>query len=198
VVVLLGRATPGLAGSAYSTLAGAAVEDGTPGLDLALERALQSLVRIAAERGLLASAQDVSGGGLAVALAESAMWGGEPGLGSGDRSGAAAGIGARLRIPVAHAPAVELFGESPSRVVVSLRPGDVAPFLALAAEHDVPATEIGSVGGDRLVVELARAGATGAAEERGARVADAIDVRVADLAHAWDHGLSRALGWEGG
>jgi len=28
----------------------------------------------------------------------------------------------------------------------------------------------------------------------GSRIADALDVAVADLRHAWDHGLTRALG----
>ncbi len=56
---------------------------------------------------------------------------------------------------------------------------------------------IGTVGGDRLVIELAGTGATGAAEERGSRVADALEVPLADLRHAWEHGLARALGWEG-
>jgi hypothetical protein len=51
------------------------------------------------------------------------------------------------------------------------------------------------VGGERLIVELG-AGAIGSADERGSHGADAIDVRVADLRHAWEHGLSRALGWE--
>ena len=57
---------------------------------------------------------------------------------------------------------------------------------------------IGTVGGDRLRIELAGAGATGAAEERGSRVADALDVSLSDLRHAWDHGLARALGVEPG
>ena len=61
--------------SAYAGLAGAALEDGLPDLDLARERALQAFIREAIARGLVASAQDVSGGGLAVALAEGAMWG---------------------------------------------------------------------------------------------------------------------------
>jgi hypothetical protein len=55
--------------------------------------------------------------------------------------------------------------------------------------------ELGVVGGERLIVELG-AGATGSADERGSHGTDAIDVRVADLRHAWEHGLSRALGWE--
>ena len=69
VIVLVGEAVAGLAGSAYAAIAGAAVEDGPPALDLIRERALQAFVREAIERGLLESAQDVSGGGLAVALA---------------------------------------------------------------------------------------------------------------------------------
>src|SRR5207244_13522456 len=64
IALLVGEATPGLAGSEYAALAGVAVEDGPPSIDLAREVAVQAFVREAAERGLLASAQDVSGGGL--------------------------------------------------------------------------------------------------------------------------------------
>jgi len=49
-----------------------------------------------------------------------------------------------------------------------------------------------------LRIELTGQGATGAAEERGSRVADALDVSIADLRHTWDHGLARALGVEPG
>jgi phosphoribosylformylglycinamidine synthase subunit PurL len=186
VIVLIGEATPGLAGSEYSRLAGVAAEDGPPTLDLGLEAAVQAFVREAAERGLIASAQDVAGGGLAVALAECAIWG------DGDR-----GVGARLRLGIANSPAVDLFGESPSRILVSAPPRYVAALVLLARQHGLVAEELGAVGGERLVVELAGAGATGAAEERGSRVADALDVAVADLRHAWETGLSRALGWDG-
>jgi hypothetical protein len=57
---------------------------------------------------------------------------------------------------------------------------------------------LGSTGGSHLVVELGGEGATGAAEERGSRIADALEVTVADLRHAWEQGLPRALGWETG
>jgi phosphoribosylformylglycinamidine synthase II len=181
-VVLVGNAVPGLAGSAYATLAGAAPEDEPPMLDLATEAAAQAFVREAIARGLVASAQDVSGGGLAVALAESAMWGGH---------------GASLRVPISHSPAVDLFGEGPSRIVVSCRPRFEAALTLLARQHGLPVEHLGTVGGDRLVMELTVAGATGAAEERGSRVADTLDVPIAELRHAWDHGLARALGWEG-
>ncbi len=185
VVLLVGEAGPGLAGSEYAALAGGAAEDGPPALDLSRERAVQAFAREATARGLLASGQDVSGGGLAVALAEASMWG----AGGG-------GTGARLRVPSALSPAVELFGESPSRIVVSTRPRHAPALVLLARQHGLPVHELGTVGGDRLVVELVGAGATGAAEERGSRVADAIDLPVDDLCHAWEHGLRRALGWE--
>ena len=186
VIVLVGGATPGLAGSEYARLAGVAAEDGPPTLDMGLEAAVQAFVREAAERGLLASAQDVAGGGLAVALAECAIWG------DGDR-----GLGARLRLGVANSPAADLFGESPSRILVSAPPRNVAALVLLARQHRLVAEELGTVGGERLVVELTGVGSTGAAEARGSRVADALDVAVVDLRHAWDTGLSRALGWDG-
>jgi phosphoribosylformylglycinamidine synthase len=184
-VLLVGETTPGLAGSAYAELAGLAAEDGPPTLDLERERRLQAFVREAAARGLLASAQDVSGGGLAVALAECAMW--------GDRD---RGLGANLRLAIASSPAVDLFGESPSRLVVSSSSRHAPAVVLLARQHGLPIEELGEIGGDRLVIELHGAGATGAAEDRGSRVADALSVGLDELRHAWDGGLARALGWE--
>ena len=191
-VLLVGTATPGLAGSAYADLAGLAVEDGPPSLDLERERQLQAFIRDAAARGLLASAQDVSGGGLAVALAECALW--------ADRD---RGLGARLRIGVASSPAVDLFGESPSRIVVSAEPRHAPALVLLARQHGLPIEDLGEVSPApddgspaTLVVELHGTGATGSAEDRGSRVADALIVGLDELRHAWEGGLSRALGWE--
>jgi hypothetical protein len=47
-----------------------------------------------------------------------------------------------------------LFSESASRVVLSVRPGDLKAFFARAAEARVPAIQIGSVGGDRIVLSV--------------------------------------------
>jgi phosphoribosylformylglycinamidine synthase len=182
-ILLVGEAAPGLTGSAYAALAGVSPEDGPPALDLGREAALQAFVREAIARGLVASAQDVSGGGLAVALAEGAIW---------------SGLGAEIRLAVANSPAVELFGESPSRLVLTTRARFEPALMLLARQHGLPIESLGVVGGERLVIELTGAGATGAAEERGSRVADALEVPVTDLRHAWEHGLPRALGWEGG
>jgi phosphoribosylformylglycinamidine synthase len=180
-ILLIGEAGPGLAGSEYARIAGVAPEDGPPALDLDVERRLQAFVIEAVGRGLLRSAQDVSGGGFAVALAEAAIW---------------SGLGARVRLPIASSPAVDLFGESPSRLILSALPLHGAAVELLARQHGLVVETIGSVGGERLFVDLAGAGATGAAEERGSSVADAIDVGLVDLARAWEHGLPRALGWD--
>jgi phosphoribosylformylglycinamidine synthase II len=180
-IALVGESGPGLAGSEYARLAGTAVEDGPPSLDLAREASLQMFVREAIARGLVASAQDVSGGGLAVALAECAIW---------------SGLGARVRLPVANSPAVEMFGESPSRIVVTTRPRHAPALELLARQHGLPVETIGTVGGSRVVIRLTGAGATGAAEERGSDVADELDVAINNLRHAWEQGLARSLGWE--
>jgi phosphoribosylformylglycinamidine synthase len=182
VVLLLGHTVPGLAGSIYAELAGAAPDDRPPALDLAAEAALGRLLRAGAANRLLRSAQDVSGGGLAVALAECALWG---------------DIGAELVVSVAAEPAVELFGEGPGRVVATVAPADLDTLLALAAEHGVPVRRLGETGGDHLRIRLAGVGATGAAEERGAGVADALDEPLGALRDAWERGLPRALGEDG-
>jgi phosphoribosylformylglycinamidine synthase subunit PurL len=182
-VLLIGQSTPGMAGSAYAALAGISSEDSPPGIDMEREAALQTFIREAIGRGLVASAQDVSGGGLAVALAECCMW---------------SGMGANLRLGISGSPAIELFGESPSRIVISCRPRHSAALELLARQFGLEAHMLGTVGGDRLRIELTGQGATGAAEERGSRIADAVDVAIADLRHTWDHGLARALGVEHG
>ena len=74
----------------------------------------------------------------------------------------------------ASSPAVDLFGESPSRLVVTARPRHAPALVLLARQHGLPVEELG-VGRRRSARHRARRRrrATGAAEERGARVADA-------------------------
>ena len=179
-ILLVGEATSGLIGSSYAALAGTTVEDGLPSLDLVREAAVQGFAREAIDRGLVESAQDVSGGGLAVALAEAAMWGGH---------------GAAVRVPTSMSPAVELFGESPSRIVVTTTQRHAPALALLARQHGLPVETLGSVGGDRLQIQLVGTSSTGASEERGSTIADVLDVPLTALRHAWDHGLTRALAW---
>jgi phosphoribosylformylglycinamidine synthase subunit PurL len=50
-------------------------------------------------------------------------------------------------------PDALLFGEAPSRIVVSFAPDDVGKVRALAEQHGAPFTVLGSAGGRSLVVE---------------------------------------------
>ena len=179
IIVLLGETGPGMGGSAYERLAGAAPDDRPPSLDLVREAALHTVLRRAAAERLLGSAQDVSAGGVAVAVAESAIW---------------SGLGADLLLEVSISPAASLFGESPGRAIVSLAPEHWSSLARLCASHRLAARRLGAVGGKRLRIGLVGVGATGAAEERGAGVADELDVALDELKRAWTQALPRVLG----
>ena len=65
-----------------------------------------------------------------------------------------------MDIAAVAAPAVSfgdvatLFGESASRVVVSVAPAEVSDLLARAAAAGVPAAQIGTVGGNRIRITI--------------------------------------------
>ncbi len=182
MIGLLGATVPGMGGSIYVDIAGSGPDDRVPELDLPAHAALLGLLSDAAERALLRAAQDVSGGGLAVALAEMCLW---------------AGVGADLTLGVGADPATDLFGEGPSRVVVSVSPADWDAFAALAGNAGVPLRSLGVMGGERLRIRLVGQGSTGAVEDRGAGVADDLDEPLSVLHDAWANGLARALGDDG-
>jgi phosphoribosylformylglycinamidine synthase len=170
VVVLLGDPAPDvaadLAASEYLSVIHGRVA-GRPSIDLAAEVALQRAVREAIGRGLLRSAHDCSSGGLAVTIAESAFRGG---------IGVACDLG-RLGRAAMSRPDALLFGESQSRIVVSLDRDDLPAFSRLAEESGVPWAGIGTVGGERLVI-------------------GPIDIALRQAQVAWEDGLAVALGWE--
>jgi phosphoribosylformylglycinamidine synthase len=136
VVYLLGETFPELGGSEFAEAVLGRVSGRPPGLDLDREAGLVALLVRAAREDLLASAHDCSDGGLAVALAESAI--------AGD-CGFAVEVPGDLPIHVA------LFGESASRAVVSVGPQDSPALEAMAADHEVPFARLGETGGPRMV-----------------------------------------------
>jgi phosphoribosylformylglycinamidine synthase len=106
-----------------------------PAVDLAAEQRLAALIAAAAAAGVLASAHDISDGGLAIALAESCLHGGRG-----------------CAVAFSGDPFTWLFSESSARAVISVTPSREAEFAALCAEHGVPATTLGRTGGDSLAV----------------------------------------------
>ena len=133
-VVLLGSTRLELGGSAWAWLVHGHLGGQPPAPDLAAEQKLARLMAAASDAGLLASAHDLSDGGLAVALAESCLRG---------------SFGCQVTLP--GDPFTFLFSESAARAVVSCVSVDA--FLELCTSHGVPAEVIGTVGGSSLSVD---------------------------------------------
>jgi len=139
LVALLGETRDELGASEFLRTIRGRDEGPCPEVDLEAEKELVDLLVALAGRGLLASAHDVSDGGLAVAVAESAMQ---------------SGLGATVVLDGAARPSALLFGESTGRAVISFAPENEAAIRAAAAEHGVPFSAAGWVGGDRLRIDV--------------------------------------------
>jgi phosphoribosylformylglycinamidine synthase subunit PurL len=128
-IYLLGRTAEDLDGSAWAEVIHGHLGGRPPTVDLDHERRLADVMVTAARRGLLSSAHDVSDGGLALALVESAL----------RRS-----VGCRIELLNGSDPFVVMFSESTGRIVVSLPPGNAQGLDELCAEHRVPLLRLGA------------------------------------------------------
>ena len=165
-IVLLGESHGELGGSEYLHALHGMINGEPPKLDLDAERRLQRFLIDVIADGLLGSAHDCSEGGLAVAIAECCFDTG--------------GRGAEVDVPAAgtdHELITEttLFGESASRVVVSVEEHRADALLARALAAGVPAAAIGQTGGTRLVMRVGGE--------------PAVDVAIVDAEHAWGSAL---------
>jgi phosphoribosylformylglycinamidine synthase len=166
VVVLLGEPGGRLGGSEYLQTVHGRLGGVPAPLDLDRERAVQAACVAAIEAGCVRSAHDAAEGGLAVALAECCITGPR-------RVGAAVLLSGEGRTDEL------LFGEAPSRIVLTVLPGDVERLTRIAREWTVPVHVLGHVGGDRLEVRV------------GTRTR--VSVSVEALADRFENGLARAL-----
>ncbi len=137
-IIVLGRTTGALGGSAYWAELGDFVGGRPAPVDLDAEVRLQRLLAAAAAEQLIRSAHDCSEGGLAVAVAEAAIGG--------------------PYAPHAHGAVLELsgyaddvaldallFGEDGARVVISVADAAAPALLTLCQLHGVPAFVAGRV-----------------------------------------------------
>jgi len=136
-VWLLGETREDLGGSAWQRLTTGRLEGRPPALDLAAEARLHRLLVDLAARRLVVGAHDLSDGGLALALVEAVL---------------AHGVGAWIELPEGLASLAMLVSESPSRALLAVEPARSIDVAGLADRSGVPATRIGSTGGDRLTV----------------------------------------------
>jgi phosphoribosylformylglycinamidine synthase subunit PurL len=135
-IYVLGETFAELGGSEFAETVLGSAAGRPPALDLAKEAALQALLIEFADRDLLVSGHDCGDGGLAVALAESAIEGGH---------------GFAVVVPGDLPPHVALFSESASRAIVSVAPEREEQLRALTVQHGVPLTRLGETGGPRAV-----------------------------------------------
>lgn len=141
IVVMLGGGdvrgdAASLAGSEYLDYEHEIVA-GQPMIDLRLEAAVQRVCRRAVSESVIDSAHDCSDGGLTVAIAECCIAGDLGFVGSFAWSG---------RWDAA------LFGETESRIVVSLPESRLERLRRLCDEEDVPWVVLGAVGGKRIAL----------------------------------------------
>lgn len=157
VVLLLGKAVDtqdplqGLGGSAQLRVAHQRKTGLPPRCDLEVARTLHTTLVGLIREGVVRSAHDCSEGGLAVALAEcgiSELIARETPrlLGATIDLSAFAEAGVRLD--------ALLFGETQSRVVITVKAEDAGRVLKQAQIMGVPAARIGVVGGDSLVLKV--------------------------------------------
>ncbi len=135
-IYLLGDERGELAASEYLSVIEGEVRGNPPAVNWKEELAVQGLCREAIKAGLLSSAHDCAEGGLAVALAEAAFSG---------------GLGFSIELD-SRLPAHRLlFGEEPSRFIVSTAPRRAKELEQLAKKRGITCSLLGEVRGDRLV-----------------------------------------------
>ena len=171
-IILLGNTREDLGGSEYIKVVQAREQGSPPYLNLDTEKALHDCILSLIRDGLLQSAHDCSDGGVAVALAESCVSGSE-----GTRGAVVTLTKGRIRTDAV------LFGESQSRVVISVKASHRQTVLDHARSFGVPTDVIGTVSGDRLVISVRH-------EETAERL---IDQPVAGLLDRWACALERSL-----
>ena len=169
-IVLLGNPAGSLAGSEYLYQIHKQ-KRGNPGIDIEFEKKIQAACLEAIRAGLVRSAHDLSDGGLAVCAAESCISNKKGMRGAEIQVDAFSGKGRLDEI---------LFGEAPSRILLSVDPKDLAGLEKIAAKHSVPCFRIGTVGGERLIIRNGES--------------DVVDLPVRDLGHAWRNSIPTKAG----
>ncbi|WJH36788.1 phosphoribosylformylglycinamidine synthase subunit PurL [Paenibacillus sp. CC-CFT747] len=141
VILLAGETKAELGGSEFQYVIHGVTEGRPPQIDLNVEKTLQEALLGAIQQGLVASAHDLSEGGLAAALAESCISG---------RIGAEVDFASDLR------PDIALFSESQSRVLLSATPDKAEALQKHLADRGVPVVKLGTVGGKDLTATVNR------------------------------------------
>jgi phosphoribosylformylglycinamidine synthase len=136
-IYLIGESKDEIGGTEYLRTIRNLVTGKIPHIDLELHKKTINFVLAAIKEGLVQSAQDLSDGGLAVALAECCFK---------NNVGATVTLEPNIRIDSL------LFGETQSRAIVSALPEHQDRISKLAAIYRVPLARIGITGGRELKI----------------------------------------------
>ena len=128
LIYVIGETNADFNGTEIQKMQKGLVEGSLMDFDLSVEKENQELVLSAIKAGLVASAHDCAGGGLAVAIAEAAF-------------NNQLGVEVTIAMPVEN-----LFAETQSRFVLSIKPENQAAFEALAGNKAVNIGETTSTG----------------------------------------------------
>jgi len=139
VVLYIGADRKGLGGTEYLKKIHNLTTGDAPELDIPFEVKLQEALLDAIKAGFITAAHDISDGGLAITLAEMAIYG---------KKGANINIGSlsgnRLEV---------LFSEDQSGILITISQDDLKTALAHFKKADVPIIDLGQVVGKKLVIE---------------------------------------------
>lgn len=175
-IILLGETKEDLGGTEYLKVVHYREQGSPPWLNLETEKALQDYLLHMIQHRWIQSAHDCSDGGLAVALAECCF---SPQTGEGKP------LGARMNIDLDRQRVdALLFGETPSRVIISVAPDHAEQILAFAKEREVPAVDIGEVGGEDFILKV---------NGKGAMPGSSIKLPISELFTCWNTSLERKL-----
>jgi len=168
VIVLLGETKEDMGGSEYLYVHKKDWKAAPPALDLDAELNLHNLLRDSIRKGLVKSAHDCTDGGLAITLAECCLTG---------------KLGAEIQLPASKLPlVVQLFSETQSRAVVTVKYDDVDALEAMAKKNKTPCTVLGKVQGHDLNIGL---------KERGTGRRDkVVSLSLDELQQAFDTAIS--------
>ncbi|MBI5059190.1 phosphoribosylformylglycinamidine synthase subunit PurL [candidate division KSB1 bacterium] len=136
-IALVGSIGPDLGASEYLQTIHGVMAGPPPRLDVQAELKLIHCLTELAEVRLLASAHDISEGGLAVSLAEKAL---------------AGGMGCVLTFPWKGRVVDNLFAESSACALVTVRHENWSAFRHVAEHHAVPVQILGRAGGGKLII----------------------------------------------
>jgi len=114
------------------------IQAAPPPVDLDQERRHGDFVRNLIKDGFVTAAHDLSDGGMALAIAEMVIKSGQ---------------GALIHLPVGLCKQSVLFGEDQARYILAIDPENQMQVMQAATEEGVELHVLGSVDGDRLVIE---------------------------------------------